>query len=59
MPRIYKELQDALDPDPAINILSFFIYIYIYIYFLNHLRVSGDFRVFFLNVLEFFYITTV
>ena len=57
MPRIYKELQDALDPDPAINILSFFIYIYIY--FLNHLRVSRDFRVFFLNVLEFFYITTV
>ena len=30
MPRIYKELQDALDPDPAINILSFFIYIYIF-----------------------------
>lgn len=55
MPRIYKQLQDALDADPAINILSFFIYIY----FLKHLRVSGDFTVFFLNVLEFFYITTV
>lgn len=39
--------------------LTFYHSLYIYIYFLNHLRVSRDFRVFFLNVLEFFYITTV